>query len=189
MHQYVIGLRSISPYGAGRNHNIKKLQRESYEDYESRTWRERLHTTPDKKHILLPAMGFKLALEDTVQYMGEKIPARGNERWYKNFLQGVNCVEHLVLDIGPDKAQEHKVFVPADGRKGGSKRVWKSYPRVDEWEGQLVFVVLDDLITPDVLDRYLRFTGLLTGIGVWRPRRGGMWGKFEPTGGLEEVEL
>jgi hypothetical protein len=178
MRQFIVSVKSLTPYGAGRYHHTPKETRESADDYERRTWREKLHVTPGGK-ILLPAMGFKRCLEETVGYMGEKIPGRGSEKWTKNFLQGVMCLEDLVLEIGPEKAVEHWVFVPSDGRKGGGKRVWKCFPRVDAWEGSLLFAVIDDLITPDVLERYVRISGQLTGVGVWRPRTGGMWGKFQ----------
>lgn len=178
MRQFVAEVRSLTPYAAGRNHNTPKDKRQSHDDYERETWRQRLHVTPGGK-VYLPGIGFKKCLEETVGYLGEKIPGRGQEKWTKNFLQGVNVLEDLVLDIGPDKAEEHWVFVPSDGRRGGTKRVWKCFPRIDSWAGVLLFVVIDDLITQDVFERYLRIAGQLTGVGVWRPRNGGMWGKYQ----------
>jgi hypothetical protein len=41
--------------------------------------------------------------------------------------------------------------------------------------------VVDDIITVDLLERYLRVAGQITGIGLWRPENRGMWGKFQVT--------
>ena len=41
MKQVVASLKSVSPYCQGRFHNEEKLEKESHDDYEKRTWRKR----------------------------------------------------------------------------------------------------------------------------------------------------
>jgi hypothetical protein len=61
---------------------------------------------------------------------------------------------------------------------------------MDQWNGQLTIIVLDELITEAILRRHLDLGGQITGIGVWRPSspNGGMWGKFKVLS-MEEQEI
>jgi hypothetical protein len=72
-----------------------------------------------------------------------------------------------------------EVFVPSDGKPGGGKRVTKYFPTIHEWEGTLTFHILDETIGPEVFEEVIRTAGLLIGIGVWRPRNRGMYGRFD----------
>ncbi len=174
---YEAMLHSTSPYGQGRYHNAPKLERELHDAYEERTCLQKLHTAVDQVYI--PPMAFKKCLEETARYMKIQIPGRGKETYTKNFVQGVICNEPLMLGMTPDKCRIEKVFTLSQPSKPQGGRVWKHFPVIDLWEGVLPIWVVDDMITREVLLRHLEIGGQITGIGVWRPHRGGLWGKFK----------
>jgi hypothetical protein len=80
-------------------------------------------------------------------------------------------------------------FHPADGfqdvsrpRRSGDrsgKRVWRNFPRFDNWKADVNFYILADEITEDVFDEALRQSGAFVGIGRFRPEKGGFYGRFE----------
>lgn len=170
-------LTSVTPYGQGRYHDTPKLDREGGDEYEQRTWKCRLHTAAG--HIYIPPMAFMRALQSTAQYLKLQIPGRGKETYTKNFRQGVLCNDPLLLPLTPEDVRLEKVFTSAQPGKGpNGPRVWRYFPVIDQWEGNVTFWVIDDIITQEVLHRHLELAGMITGIGVWRPQNGGMWGKF-----------
>lgn len=70
-------------------------------------------------------------------------------------------------------------MLPSDGKAGSGSRVKKCLPRIDEWEGTVDYVILDDLITKDVFIQHLHQAGQLIGIGTFRPINKGYWGRFK----------
>lgn len=174
---YEAHLKSTVPYAQGRYHDTPKESRELHDDYEKRTYLNKLHTSVGKVYI--PPMAFKKCLEETAQYLKLQIPGRGKETYTKNFRQGVLCNEPCMLDLTPADTRLEKVFTLSQPSKPQGGRVWKYFPVMDHWEGVLTIWALDDMITNEVLTKHLQIGGQITGIGVWRPRNGGMWGKFK----------
>ena len=186
MKKYHVHLTSMTPYAQGRMHSSPKLERETHDAYEARTWRERLHVAVD--NVFIPAQAFKSCLTETAMYVKMQIPGQGKATYTKNFKQGVMCPEPVMLDIAPTEVREFRLFTSSQPGKLGSGRVWKHFPVIDQWEGMLALWVVDDIITKEVLAKHLEIGGLLTGVGVWRPRNGGSWGKFKVVS-LEEVDV
>lgn len=177
-------LRSASPYGQSRNHNLPKKEKEGHDDYEKRTWMHRLHTKDG--NIFIPGMAFKKCLEETAKYLGIQIPGRGKERFTKNFERGVLVVEDIQLPYTIDDVTEGKngcwgesLFVPADGKPGSGRRVWKTFPVINDWEATVTFYVFDDTITKSVFEDVLQQAGMFTGIGFWRVANRGLKGRFD----------
>ena len=87
-----------------------------------------------------------------------------------------------VADWGPAiKAADVKgewLFVPSDGVRGSGKRVDKCFPVIHEWGGNVTFHVLDETITEDVFLNHLKQAGAFIGIGRFRPRNNGFYGRF-----------
>jgi len=87
--------------------------------------------------------------------------------------------EPLSLGIkGADVAGEW-LHVPSDGRRGGTTRVSKCFPVIPSWEGTVEFLILDELIDADVFRAHLEDAGRFIGIGRFRPRNNGFYGRFE----------
>jgi hypothetical protein len=126
-------------------------------------------------------MCFKLLLESTAKYSGERIPGKGQETYTKHYRQGLICPEPVMLGMKPDEVTVQDVFVPSRPGKPKSPRVWKKFPVLPQWAGVLQMIAVDDIFTAEVVKRHLELGGMITGIGVWRPENSGLWGKFTVT--------
>lgn len=173
-------LRSVSPYSQSRSysHEIEKLPKETADAYEQRTWRNKCHTTKGG-HIFIPAMSFKMGLDTAAKMLGRRIPGKGQSTYSKFFLSGVLVMEGPVLPLTKDEVDCDRIFANADGVRGSGKRVWRLFPRINEWEADVQFHVLADEITPEVFEDHIRQTGAFVGIGRFRPQNGGFYGRYE----------
>jgi hypothetical protein len=179
----VAHLKSVSPYSQSRNYDreIPKLTKEGPQDYEDRTWRNRTHAGEDGK-LFIPPMAFKNCLSDAAKYLSIQIPGKGKTTYTKHFDAGIVVVEPMVLPITREKVIGEWFHVPSDGKRGGGRRVWRCFPVVHQWEGHQQFVVLDDTVTKDVFIDHLKQAGQFIGIGRFRPRNGGFYGRFDVLG-------
>lgn len=177
MRQIMATLNSVSPYSQGRFHNEPRLEKEGPDDYEKRTWMKRLHVNEDGK-VFIPPMSFKNCLSEAAKYLGMQIPGKGKSTYTKHFEAGVMCSEPLILDITEEQVKGEWLHVPSDGRRGGAKRVLKCFPCVPQWSGDVVFYVFDDTITEEVFRYHLEQAGKFIGIGRFRPRNNGFYGRF-----------
>jgi hypothetical protein len=170
-------LKSVSPYSQSRKYNTPKKEKESPADYEERTWRDHCHVNSDG-FIVIPPMAFKNCLAEAAKYLSIKIPGRGKATYTKNFEAGVLVTDPLVLPIKKEEVEGEWLFLPSDGKRGSGSRVDKSYPLIREWGGDVRFFVLDDTITQDTFKYHLEQAGKFIGIGRFRPRNNGYYGRF-----------
>lgn len=179
-------LESMSPYSQSRYYKVEKLQKELPVDYEARTWRERCHVNGDGR-IIVPPMAFTNSLKEAARYLSLPIPGRGKSTFTKNFEAGVLVSEPLILPIRKDEVEGEWLFVPSDGRRGGGSRVEKCFPLIRSWKGKVTYFILDDIITEDIFQQVLETSGSLIGIGRFRPRNMGYYGRFS-VGGVMWVD-
>jgi len=174
-------LKSTSPYSQGRYHLTPEKPKEGKGDYEIRTWREKLHYVPETGQVFIPPMSFAISLKEAAKYLNIQIPGKGKSTYTKNFDAGVMVTEPLLIDAYKDDISCEQVYVPSDGRRGGTTRVMKSFPLIHKWEGKVQYYILDDIITQDVFQKVLETSGQLIGVGRFRPRNCGYYGRFEVT--------
>jgi len=172
-----VRLKSVSPYGQGKYHDTEKLEKESPANYEKRTWREKLHVNKDG-YVFIPPMAFKNCLSECAKYLSIKIPGKGQATYTKHFEAGISISEPVVLDIKKEDVPAECLFVPSDGRRGGTKRVSKYFPVIHDWKGTLIIHIFDETITEDVLKKHLEQAGQFIGVGRFRPRNNGYYGRF-----------
>lgn len=177
MKKAIATITGISPYSQSRHYTTDKLNKESARDYEARTWRDRMHETPDG-YVFVPPMAFKNCIAEIAKYLSVQIPGKGKATFTKHFEAGVLVVEGLTLDVLKSDVPGEWLFVPADGRRGGGKRVEKCFPVIHKWGGKVEFIVLDETITREVFEYHLRQAGNFIGIGRFRPRNNGFYGRF-----------
>lgn len=170
-------LKSVSPYSQSAKIQSPKGDREKPADYETRTWRERCHVTRDG-NVFIPPMAFANSLKEAAKFLSIQIPGQGKATYTKNFEAGVMVLEPLVLPLKPNDISGETLFVPSDGKRGGGKRVEKIFPLIPSWQGTVQYHILDDIITEDVFRRVLIASGTLIGIGRFRPRNCGYYGRF-----------
>jgi len=175
-------LSSLSPYSQSRFHDTEKLEKENADDYEKRTWRNRLHVD-DAGHVFIPPMAFKNCIAEAAKFLSVQIPGKGKATYTKHFEAGIMVVEPLTLPDKADAVGGQWFFVPADGRRGSGKRVKKCFPMISKWEGSVTFLILDDTITEETLRYHLEQAGALIGVGRFRPRNNGFYGRFK----VEEI--
>jgi hypothetical protein len=179
----VCHLKSISAYSQSRAYLTERLNRESNEDFERRTWRERCHADA-QGHIVIPPMAFKQAIDRAAAMLGRKIPGRRNATYTKFFVGGILCVSSVKLPDMKDTVRGELVHCHSNGKRGSGSRVWRTFPMVDEWKAPVAFHILADEITPDVFEETLQQAGAFVGIGRARPENGGPNGRWV----VEKVE-
>jgi hypothetical protein len=170
-------LESTSPYSQSRHYDTPKDARETAKDYEARTWRERCHAD-ESGHLFIPPMAFKTCLSEAAKYIAMQIPGKGKSTYTKHIESGVMVIDPVPLPATKSDVKGEWLFVPADGRRGSGKRVEKCFPVVHEWKASVTFYLLDDAITPEVFETHLREAGNFIGIGRFRPRNNGYYGRF-----------
>jgi hypothetical protein len=181
MKKAVAVLKSISPYSQSRFHNSPKLEKELADAYEERTWREKCHFDAKTQEVFIPPMAFANSLKEAAKYRNIQIPGKGKATFTKHFEAGVMVFAPLPLGIKKNEVRGEWVYANADGQRGGSRRVMRCFPVIHEWQGVTEFVILDDIIVRDVFEEVLYTAGQLIGIGRFRPRNLGFYGRFETT--------
>lgn len=144
--------RSLSPMYMGRPVSSKRKDNEAYEEWEARVWKEKCNALPDGR-LFIPPQAFRGALISSAQLLSEKIPGKRNQTWSKQFVCGVIVAEGMILPATLDTVKEEWIYVPSDGKPGGGTRVWKCFPRIDQWEGDLTWYITAPTITMDVFVR------------------------------------
>lgn len=170
-------IKSISPLSFSKHVSVEKLPKELAKDYEARTWKERTHYD-EKGGVFIPGSMFKNALSEAAKYLSMQIPGKGKSTYTKHFAAGLMCYEPVNLGIKIDDVLPEWLFVPSDGRRGGTTRVEKCFPLIRQWKGTVTFLIIDSTITEDIFEAHLREAGSLIGIGRYRPRNNGYYGRF-----------
>jgi hypothetical protein len=172
-----IQFQSLSPISFSRYHNTDKLPKEAYDDYERRTWRNKLHVD-ENDQVLIGQFMIMNCLSEAAKFLSIKIPGRGQSTYTKHFEAGVALYQPMGLGILKKDVQGQWMHVPSDGKRGGGKRVMKCFPVIPEWEGTCDILILDETITRPVLKEHLEGAGRYIGLGSLRPRNNGMFGRF-----------
>lgn len=168
-------IKSLSAYSSSRAHETPKLDREISDAYEKRTWREKAHV--DSGRIYIPPMAFKMGLDRAAKMLGEQIPGKGKATYTKFFESGVLCTQPVFIADAVEMECE-RVYANADGVRGSGKRVWRLFPRINNWTAEVCFEVLAGEITKEVFERHLKQAGLFVGVGRFRPEKGGFFGRY-----------
>ncbi len=173
--------KSASAYSQSRAHVTPKLEKEAADDYEKRTWRERVHAD-SAGVVFIPGMSLKMTLDNAAKFLSEKIPGKRNATYTKHFLAGVLVLEDMPIGIKKADVEAEWLFMNADGVRGSGKRVWRCYPLIREWEGEATFYVADDTVTKEVFEHHMVEAGKFVGLGRFAPRAGGTKGRFSVEG-------
>lgn len=176
MFKTTIRLKSQSSFSFSKQVMNPKKDNETHEEHEWRTWREKAHTNGNSTAVI-PGMMFKKALENAGARLG-KIPGAGNATYTKHFLGGVQIMNDIDTGVEIEDMEHEVVSGSSDGTRGGSRRVSKVFPIIDEWEGELEVIVTDDTIDTAAFEKAWNLAGLNIGIGRFRPANGGNKGLF-----------
>lgn len=173
-----------SPLSQSRYHGLDKLEKETAEAYDLRTWRDKAHFDEESK-LYHPPIAFKRAVDEAAKRNGKQVPGKGKERYTKHFVSGVQVFERPYLTNGKGRLTkedlvQRRTLVDSTGKKGsaGGTSVVRNFPDIPCWEAQVSFVVLNEIITEEVFEEMLIEAGQFVGIGVFRPENGGYYGRF-----------
>lgn len=170
-----------SPYSQSAQHGTDMLDRETHEDYDIRTWRDKC-TTNDQGQVCIPAMALKQAIDTAAYKIGMKVPNRRGATYKNFFASGFFCNADVPIANGKaltkGDAIMQKINANADGRRGSGSRVPRRFPEFAKWGGVAEFTIVDDIITQDVFEHHIKVAGMIVGIGRFRPENGGKNGRF-----------
>ena len=186
MQDYIVKFELASPILFNRNYEhdddpeVEKREGEEKDKdaYERRTWRHRAHLDTNKEAII-PAIWFRNMLREAAPYRNDKVPgSRGGATYTKHFDAGILVLEPVRTGVKVENLERVAMFVPADGKHGSGRRVWKFFPQVSKLTASFRVTVLDETISQEVLERHVYTGGNFIGIGSRRPRRGGEFGRL-----------
>ena len=180
MHIAKVELKSATPYSQSKNIDpldYPKKPKETHDAYEERVWSKRLHTD-DKGNVVIPPTAFENAIREAAKRLAISVPGKGKTLYSKYFEAGIQVPEGITLSLKATDVRGERLFVPSDGRPGGGKRVYKRFPRIDSWSGEIMIYVFDDLIPESVFRKVIESSGFLVGIGRFRPQSRGFYGRY-----------
>ncbi len=172
----------ISDLMFGKHVSEPKKDDETHAQHEVRTWRQKVHVTPEGQCFLQP-FAMKNGLESAAKWMSMKIPGEAPKTFTKRFASGILVVDKLLLykadgsPITMDDIEPQELFVPSDGKRGSGKRVLKTFPTVTDWRADAIVNVFDNKITATVMERHLNEFGKFIGFGSMRVENGGVNGR------------
>jgi hypothetical protein len=173
-----------SPYSQSAKHDTPMLDRESHEDYDKRTWRDKCTVNKDGQ-VCIPAMALKQAIDTAAYKLGEKLKGRRGATFKGFFASGFFCDSDVPISNGrplkPEDGECKLISANADGVRGSGKRVPRRFPEFEKWQGVAQFTIIDDVITEPIFEQHVRAAGMVVGIGRFRPENGGMNGRFRIT--------
>jgi len=178
-----VEIEGLAVMQQGRYHQTPKTQsKESDDDYERRTWRDKAHKNEDG-FVVIPPMAQKKCVEKAASMLSMKIVGRGKSTYTKHFLSGILVLEPAPINVRWDDMVGLWVFGDSKGErnKSGGKRVLKCFPTtpISDWRSTLIYYILDDTITEEVFSIHIREAGNFVGLGVFRPESGGYYGRFK----------
>ena len=178
-------LIGISPISFSAPIQSPKKEGEKSDAYEERTWRERVHVDTQGR-VFIPPTALKNCLSEMARYRSDSVPGMG-KKTYTAFVEAGVMVTDPILLLD-DKGREVKLdglgcdrlFVPADGKRGSGKRVWKNFPVISAWQAHVQFFLLETVLINDIkrVQSYLEQAGKFIGMGRFRPRNNGYYGRW-----------
>jgi len=109
-----------------------------------------------------------------------KVPGKGQTRFSYYVASGglIITPERLVHKNQKDVRSIGYFTTRLEGKK--QTKVWTQMPEIHDWELEFqIENTMPELITSDYLRQFIEWAGLYSGIGVGRPERGNMYGRFK----------
>ena len=174
-----VTIRGISTYSPSAMVRPIDRRKESGEQYEEEVWRDRAHYNAEG-NVIIPFMAFKKSIASAASLTKRKVVGAGNQTFSAIFKSGVLLDEPLVLDTTRDTLVGQHFMCSADGdARGVGARVSRKFPMIGEWGGKLTYHLLNSQISKSIFEQYLEESGMLIGVGRFRPENGGVCGRFE----------
>lgn len=162
-----------------------KRDDETHEQKEARTWEKKACVNEDGQ-LYIPASAVKGSMVFAGRWLSMKLT--GKKTYTKRIESGVLTIEPHFLLTGPtgkplrrEDYSAYPLYVPSDGRTGGTRRVWKTFPRVSAgWVATGSLLITDESLTQEALRKHLSCAGIHDGMGAMRIGKGGQNGMYIP---------
>ncbi len=167
----------------------KKGKNETHEQFDERTWPLKVNNVGGK--CFIQPFAIKNGLESAAKRIGLPVPGQGKATFSKLFRQGILITDRCWLSIDGRQMNLEKdirplkLFVPADGKRGSGKRVFRTFPTAGDWAFSATIHVVDPKIDESILESHLVEFGQFIGVGSMRVENGGIAGRFK----LESLNL
>jgi hypothetical protein len=186
MRTLTVKLEGTTPLSFSRYHtepwktNATGSKAETHEEYDTRTWRSKLHVLEDGS-VYIPPMALKGAMEGAAGYNPTK--KKGSATWTRNLTASVVIQDSIVIDGVKAKDVESETLpMTSDGkpsRYSKGSRVARTFPLIRSgWKADATLIVLDDTLPQSVVEQALGDAGVFVGIGRWRAENRGLYGRF-----------
>jgi hypothetical protein len=173
-------IEGVSAYSQSKHHDEPKLDKESADAYEKRTWLHKAHVDPQTKEVIIPGSAIKKSISEAARRLAIKIPGKNRSTYGKNIKSGVLILEDPSTGIKITDVKCETVHCHANGNPNSGSRVYRSFPIIPRgWQTKVEIAVIDDEIPNDVVERCIVEAGSLIGIGRYRPENGGTLGRFK----------
>lgn len=174
-------IKGVTPIIYGKVAESKKEKGEGAEAYDLRVAMERAYINADGIPYF-PGAALKNMLTEAAKFRSETVPGKGKATFTKHFEAGIICPEPIITNKTKADIKIVPFFVPADGKKGGTTRVFRNFPRLpQDYEATGKLYVIDTVLTERIekVKEYLEEAGKFIGLMTFRPRRGGEYGRFQ----------
>lgn len=174
-----VTISGITPLSQSRKHDDPKLEGESHDDYDIRTWPSKMNISRATGTVIIPAHGMHQAIAAAAKYTGKQIPGQGKKTWTAKFTTGIAILSEIDTGIKPADAQSITINANSDGVRGSGKRVLRRFPIFYDWSATFDVHILDPIITEAVFREMFEIAGMFIGIGRFRPEKGGQNGRWK----------
>jgi hypothetical protein len=174
-------LEGLAPYSQSRQHDEPRLEGESHDAYDRRTWpsKQTVETRDGKRTVVVPAHAILQCFASAARYSKKQIPGQGKATWTAKFTSGLALLENPALNVDPSTVQHVVISANSDGKRGSGTRVPRRFPVIDVgWEFTTDIYILDPIITQSIFEEIVGISGMFIGIGRFRPEKGGTNGRF-----------
>lgn len=171
------------PIVFGKPVHEQKRDDETHQQLEERTWTEKAHVDHEGR-LYVPAVAVHRSLIAAGAWLSQKLS--GNKTFTQRFKAGLLChkpeftINRNGQPLSIKDIERLDLYVPSDGKQGGTKRVWRSFPRLlPSWSIDVTMLLTDEAISEDVFAKHAKCAGLHDGIGSMRIGKGGPNGLWE----------
>jgi hypothetical protein len=93
-----VRIKLLAPYCQSRSHETPKLNKELSDDYEKRTWRERLHVN-EQDEVIIPGIALQNCIKEAAKFLSISIPGKGKSTFTKHFESGVSVIGDIETGV------------------------------------------------------------------------------------------
>ena len=164
-----IKFSSLSPVLFCKHINAEKLEGETPQQQEERTWKQRAHYDSLGK-VMIPGFMLQSSLEPAAKLLGKRVNNAKMGKALTHYIRLIQITGDICTPITESTLEGKIAFVSANGQVGGSK-VPRTYPIIPKWEGVLIvsYPTIGNVLNDDLVMEHLQVAGNFIGVGHWRP--------------------